>query len=234
MSVTTPDRSAEIQEVEQKIERETISVVTARKVNTPPLNFLGILKAYKIPIDTSSPDKLRDELYAGVFLKPNKLKFFVDKKLNKNCFTLFAKELSITWVDDTSFWEWTKEKDASGEEIEVAELLRVCWFEIHGEIWTLGLSPGTLYEIVFVVKIKDDGNIREFSLKLSITPPLSKSITRYESLKDKPLKNWIEIQVGEFMMSPQMVGHMRFSIEELGSSWKSGLFVKSVIIRSKN
>ena len=116
----------------------------------------------------------------------------------------------------------------------MAELLRVCWFEITGEIWTVGLSPGTLYEIVFVVKIKDDGNIREFSLKLNIAPPRSKSITRYESLKDKPLKNWIEIQVGEFMMSPQMVGHMSFSIEELSAPWKSGLFVKSVIIRPKN
>ncbi len=120
-----------------------------------------------------------------------------------------------------------------GEEVQVAELVEVCWLEIKGTIWTVDLSPGTLYEIVFVVKITNRG-ISRFSLKLTIALPDSTSVTRYEPLKEKPLHTWIEIQVGEFIMSPQNVGNMTFVLEEKGGDWKSGLLVKCAIIRPKN
>ena len=44
----------------------------------------------------------------------------------------------------------------SGEVIEVAELLGVCWLNIEGKIRTIDLSPGTEYEVVFVVKMNNE------------------------------------------------------------------------------
>lgn len=116
----------------------------------------------------------------------------------------------------------------------MVELLAICWLEIGGSIWTVNLSPRTLYEIVFVVKIKGDNNISNFSLQLGINPPHSKSITHDVSLREKPFDQWIEIQVGEFLMSPQMVGHAGFYLKETSPPWKHGLLVKCAVIRPKN
>uniref|UniRef100_A0A7N2LKW7 Uncharacterized protein n=1 Tax=Quercus lobata TaxID=97700 RepID=A0A7N2LKW7_QUELO len=123
----------------------------------------------------------------------------------------------------------------SGEDIEVAELKTVCYLGIRGRIWTVDLSPGTLYEVVFVIKIKEE-NTPNFLLKLSVVPPDVKFVQqRYEKIDEKPLEKWIEIVAGEFVMSPQNVGNVTFRLEgtEMGS-WKSGLLVKCAILRPKN
>ncbi|THG07331.1 hypothetical protein TEA_012769 [Camellia sinensis var. sinensis] len=175
------DGSSEIKQVEQSCSNKTDSSaketkkgkekeIAARKGGRtrPPLSFLSILKDANIEIDMSCPHKLCDLLYAGVYLKPNTLassslifphfiscKYFVDKKSNKNCFALFPREFYICWGENPKYWKWTKEKEPSGEDIEVAELLDVCWLEVRGKIDTIDLSPGALYEIVFVLKVKE-------------------------------------------------------------------------------
>ena len=101
-------------------------------------------------------------------------------------------------------------------------------------IWTVNLSPGTLYEIIFVVKVKEGSNISNFPLHLIIGPQHLERITRHHSLEEDALGNWIEIQVGEFKMSPEMVGNLNFSLEEGTPEWKHGLLVKCAIIRPKN
>lgn len=204
-------------------------------ITRPPLNFLAILNDFNLNniLDTS-PEKLAQQLYAGVFLKRNTLKYYVDVKSNKNCFVVFARELKITHGDDPRYWRWIKDKETSGEDIEVDELLRVWWLEISGNIQTIDLSPGTLYEIVFIVK-KIAGytdHVSNFSLKLTINFQHSKSLSRSESLKGKPLENWFEVQVGEFIMSPQYVGNMEFCLQNF-TDLKSGLVVKCAIIRPK-
>ncbi|CAL5334282.1 unnamed protein product [Camellia sinensis] len=131
--------TAEIQQVGKTSKTYSIKgkEIASRKGKTrPPLNFLSILNNAKKTIDTSCPDKLCENLYAGVFLKENELKYFIDKKMNKNCFMLFARKLNICWIDDSRYWKWTKE-ETSGEEIEMEELKKV----------------RTMYEIVFVVRM---------------------------------------------------------------------------------
>ncbi|XP_030943187.1 uncharacterized protein PHLOEM PROTEIN 2-LIKE A4-like [Quercus lobata] len=234
----------EIQRVEQNSEADSVKgkeVTTTKRRTKPPLNFIAFLNDAKknSDIDISileDPDKLRDLLYAGVFLEPKKLKYFVDEKFNKNCFVVFARKLDICWSDNSQYWNWTEEKDTSGEDIEVAELLRVCWLDIQGKIQTMNLSLRTVYEVVFVVKIKDkyQHNIWEDSETLTIILPHSKTLTRLENLSKKPSGNWIEIQVGEFEMSPENVGEMTFKLEQHSTNWKSGLLVKCAIIRPKN
>ena len=67
----------EIQKVEQNSEADSVKgkKLTTKRGTKPPLNFLAILNdANKLQmIDASSPDKLCDKLYAGVFLEENKL-----------------------------------------------------------------------------------------------------------------------------------------------------------------
>nr|POE96577.1 protein phloem protein 2-like a1 [Quercus suber] len=158
-------------------------VTTSKEETRPPLTFLSIFKDAKIPIDTSDPGKLCKILSEGVFLEnyagvplqkgkplePNSIKYFVDKE-NKNCFMLFARILSVIWGAHEEYWGWNMEKD-SGEDIEVAELKEVGLLEISGRIWTVDLSPGALYEVVFVIKIKEDNNTSYFLLKLTVVPP---------------------------------------------------------------
>ncbi|XP_030943743.1 uncharacterized protein PHLOEM PROTEIN 2-LIKE A4-like [Quercus lobata] len=228
----------EIQRVDQNSEADPVKgkEVTTKRGTTPPLNFLAILNDANKLIDASSPDELCDKLYAGVFLEPNALKYFVDEKFNKNCFIVFARKLLISWAENPDYWKWTKEKDVSGEDIEVAELSKVCWLNIEGTIQTIYLSPGTVYEVVFVVKMKDEGicNMRNFSVTLTIIFPRSKSLTRSANLKEKPLGNWIEILVGEFTMLPENVGDISFKLGEYSSDWKKGFVVKCATIRPKN
>lgn len=107
------------------------------------------------------------------------------------------------------------------------------WLEVKGTIWTVDLSPETLYEIVFVIKIIG-GNISQFSMKLTMTCPNKESEKHHESLKEKPSDEWIEIWVGDFRMSPEMVGHLKFSLDATDQIYKNGLVVKCAIIRPKN
>lgn len=129
-------------------------------------------------------------------------------------------KLDLTWL-------------CSGEDIEVAELVHISWLEIKGTIWTVDLSPETLYEIVFVVKIIG-GNISQFSVKLTMTYPNNESKKHHESLEEKPFDEWIEIWVGDFIMLPETVGHLNFSLDATDQMYKDGLVVKCAIIRPKN
>ena len=118
----------------------------------------------------------------------------------------------------------------------MAELIYVYWLDIQGKIQTMNLSLRTQYEVVLVVKINDKDHCNNW--KDSVTPtiilPHSKTLMRRENLSKKPSGNWIEIQVGEFEMSPENVGEMTFKLEEHSTNWKSGLVVKCAIIRPKN
>ncbi|KAI8016443.1 Protein PHLOEM PROTEIN 2-LIKE A1 [Camellia lanceoleosa] len=210
----------------------------ASRETRPPLNFLSILHNAKKTIDTSCPDKLCEQLYTGVFLKDKELKYFVDEKTNKNCFMLFARKLNICWIDHSEYWKWKWIKEeTSGEEIEVAELREVCWLDIRGKFdRTIDLSPGAMYEIVFVVRMIDDDvyytHISNCTVTLVMILPRSRT-QRNESLEGKPVEEWFEILVGEFIMSPENVGSVEFSMEEHGTNWKRGLIVKCAIIRPK-
>lgn len=120
----------------------------------------------------------------------------------------------------------------SGEEIEVAEVLEVCWLEVGGAIRTINLSSGTSYEIVFVLKIFETDI--KYILDLTIKPQHSKALKRSESLQERPLEKWFEVLVGEFMFSTQYVGDLEFSMGQHDWQWKNGLVVKCAIIRPKN
>ncbi|KAL0442338.1 UNVERIFIED_CONTAM: protein PHLOEM PROTEIN 2-LIKE A1 [Sesamum latifolium] len=197
-----------------------------------PHNCEDILKHADSPIDRSSTKKLLEQLYAG--LTSIVQKYWVEKGSNRNCFILFARDLSITWADDDRFWHWTLLKELSDECLAVAELLNVCWLEVHGRFEIANLSPGTMYEIVFVLKLKDTAYGLEVPVNLRLTLPDGSRQEHKENLKEKPRGQWIEIPAGEFNTSDKKIGEIEFSLYEYeGGKWKRGLLIKGASIRPK-
>ncbi|KAL7089674.1 hypothetical protein ACP275_13G198600 [Erythranthe tilingii] len=199
-----------------------------------PQNCEDILKHADSPVDRSSAKKLLEQLHAGVFLNQKRKKYWVDQESNHNCFILFARDLSITWGEDDRFWHWPLLKESSDESLAVAELLDVCWLEVHGKFEIANLSPGATYEISFVVKLKDPAYGWENPVNLRLTLPDGSKQEHKENLMEKPRGKWIEITAGELKSSAEKAGEMEFSLYEYeGGKWKKGLLIKGVAIRPK-
>ncbi|XP_076935384.1 putative F-box protein PP2-B12 [Bidens hawaiensis] len=76
--------------------------------------------------------------------------FSLDKQTGKKCYMLAARDLSIVWGDTPRYWRWISLPESRFN--EVAELISVCWFQVHGRISTSMLSPNTLYVAYIVFK----------------------------------------------------------------------------------
>lgn len=123
----------------------------------------------------------------------------------------------------------------SDKSVAVAELLNVCWLDIHGKFDTANLSPEIMYEVVFVLKLKDPAYGWEVPVNVRLTLPDGSKQQQKVKLMDKPRGQWIEIPAGELKTSAdQNVGEMEVSLYEYdGGKWKTGLMVKGVVIRPK-
>ncbi|XP_073056175.1 lectin-like [Primulina eburnea] len=201
-----------------------------------PHNWEGILKDGGSPTEKSSTNtqQLHDQLYAGIFLNQNRKKYWVDKETNNNCFMLFARDLSITWAEDNRFWNWPLVPESSNVTIAAAELLDVCWLEVHGRFQIASLSPGTTYEVIFIVKLNEPVYGWEVPVNLRLTLPDGSRQEHKENLMEKPRGRWIQIPAGEVRASAEKVGEMEFSLYEYeGGQWKRGLLIKGVSIQPK-
>ncbi|KAM1032516.1 hypothetical protein ACFX2I_036093 [Malus domestica] len=199
-----------------------------------PHNYEALVKDADTPINKSSIENLFQQLQAGVLLNQKKKKYWVDKKSN-NCFMVYARDFSITWAEDNRYWHWYSLQETSDVFIDAAELLNVCWLEVHGKFETANLSPGTLYEVVFVVKLNAADYGWEDPINFRLTLPDGTRQCRKVNLMQTPRGQWVEIPVGEFRASPEKSGDMEFSMYEYdGGKWKKGLVIKGVVIRPKN
>ncbi|KZV42513.1 hypothetical protein F511_38538 [Dorcoceras hygrometricum] len=209
-----------------------------------PHNWEGIVKDADSPIEISSTNmqQLHDQLYAGIFLNQNRKanykqewqKYWVEKETNNNCFMLFARDLSITWAEDGRFWNWPLVQESSDVTIAAAELLNVCWLEVHGRFQIARLSPGTTYNVTFIVKLNEPIYGWEVPVNIRLTLPDGSRQEHKENLMEKPRGRWIQIPVGEVKASAEKVGEMEFSLYEYeGGQWKRGLLIKGVSIQPK-
>lgn len=122
----------------------------------------------------------------------------------------------------------------SDKNLAVAELLDVCWLEVHGRFEIANLSPGRLYEVVFVVMLKDPAYGWEDPVNVRLTLPDGSRQERKENLMEKPRGRWIDIPAGEIKSSTEKTGEMEFSLYEYeGGKWKRGLLIKGVKIQPK-
>ncbi|KAJ0966316.1 hypothetical protein J5N97_027454 [Dioscorea zingiberensis] len=182
----------------------------------------------------ADPGSLQDHINSGIFLNNTTKKYWVDQETGCNCFMLFPKDLSITWGEDTRYWQWFRCEDTRETSIEEAHLVNVCWLEIHGKFNTSLLTPKTKYEVVFIVKMKElsYGWYIPVNLRLSFEDGVVQQ--HKENLQELPREEWRELKVGEIMNNGEKSKEVEFSLFEYeGGQWKRGLVIKGVIIRPK-
>ncbi|KAK3037083.1 hypothetical protein RJ639_029925 [Escallonia herrerae] len=113
-------------------------------------------------------------------------------------------------------------------------MLKVCWPEVHGRFETTNLSPGIVYEVLFVVMLKEPAYGWEVPVNLRLILPDGSTREHKENLMEKETGQWIEILAGKVTAIPDNVGDIQFSLYEYeGGIWKRGLLVKGVTIRPK-
>ncbi|XP_039155745.1 uncharacterized protein PHLOEM PROTEIN 2-LIKE A4-like [Eucalyptus grandis] len=221
--------------------KEGSAPVRLAEARRPPLLAVTLVRRVTNADSSIGVEELCNRVYGGVIIKDKKQdykqKFWVDEDLQKNCFLLLAKKLSICWIENKQYWGWINEAEEcyNGEEdIPVAKLLSVCWLQISGTFRTVKLSPKTTYEVAFVVKRSVDSSGWNVPVNLNLTLPDKTTQGRIENLLVKPKGEWIDIPVGTFMTSPENVGEIRFSFSETDDHWKSGLLVKGVVLRPQD
>lgn len=199
-----------------------------------PHNYEAIVRESDFPIDESSPEKLYQQLQAGVFLNGRKKKYWVEKKGNINCFMVFANGLSLAWAEDQRHWFLHDVGTREGK-ISVAELRNVSWLEVHGRFHTENLSPGVTYKVTYLIKLEETAYGWHVPVNFRLTLPNGSKQEHKENLKDKPLiGEWIRVPVGEFKASQENYGEIEFSLyEHEGGNWKKGLVIKGVSIVPK-
>ncbi|KAJ8446587.1 hypothetical protein Cgig2_019740 [Carnegiea gigantea] len=188
-----------------------------------PHNFEAIINDSDSPINRSSPEKLLEQLQAGIFLNGRKMKYWVNED-NINCFLVFAKGLLITWGEDL------REEG----QITVAVLKNVCWLEMHGRFHTTNLTPGVKYEVAYLIKLEDSSTGWQVPVNFRLTLPNGSKQERKENLNRRPREEWIRIPIGEFETSMENQGEIEFSLHECeGGKWRKGLVIKGVAIEPK-
>ncbi|KAI6695488.1 hypothetical protein NL676_023198 [Syzygium grande] len=76
--------------------------------------------------------------------------FALEKWSGKKCYMIGSRDLSIVWGDAPRSWRWSSLPVSRFP--EVAELLRVCWLEVHAKMETRLLSADTYYAAYFIFK----------------------------------------------------------------------------------
>ncbi|KAK3410716.1 hypothetical protein EUGRSUZ_J02725, partial [Eucalyptus grandis] len=120
-------------------------------------------------------------------------------KLHKNCFLLFPEACDIAGGDEKSCWDWTnvKEKCFNGDVwIDVPESKELSWLLIQGRFKTRTLSPYTMYEVAFVVKLNRTDSEWPSELKLELHLPDGTKQTDTGKLRLEPQKEWINLRAG--------------------------------------
>ncbi|XP_042500832.1 lectin-like isoform X1 [Macadamia integrifolia] len=201
-----------------------------------PHNCRAIIERSESPYQEVQTEKqLYDRLCSGVLLDQKRKKYWIDPKTSYNCFMLFPRDLSITWVEDTRCWEWPLFQESSNLLLKIAELKRVLRLEVRGKVETSNLSPGVMYEIAFLVMFKARAHGWDVPVTFELILPDGKKQEHKQSLLSYPEGEWVELLVGEFRTCQDMDGDLEFSLLEIEeSNVKSGLVIKGVIIRPKN
>lgn len=147
---------------------------------------------------------------------------------------LNARDLSIVWGSDHRYWKWTHnmKEDICYDNVEVAELLNVCSLQIDGKYEAQKLKEGLMYEVQFVVMLKDNLNISS-PVNLTLALPDGTKQESKQYLMEEPRNRMIGITAGQFQ-APNMCGDINFSLMETsGSIGKKGLVVIGALIVPK-
>lgn len=195
-----------------------------------PSNYEDIISKSVDPLVFTTKKDLYFRLcQSPILLDGGTKSFALDKKSGKICYMLGARELSIAWGDNPSYWNWISLPESRFS--EVAQLQSVCWLEIKGRMKTKLMSPNTTYAVYFVFKVDESFHgFENLQIKVSVkvvetedllehggendrtiylfTPPTREGSRAWwetdipEDGVDLPRKRvdgWNEIQIGEFL-----------------------------------
>ncbi|GER55422.1 F-box family protein [Striga asiatica] len=221
-----------------------------------PLDYREILSRSVIPVQFSSKkDLFRQLSSAPVLLDGGKKTFVIDKSTNKKCYMLSARELSIAWSSNYMCWSWKPLLNSRFS--EAAELIMVCWLEIHGRINTTMLSPKTTYGVYIVIQLMNrafglDKLPAEVSLQLDNYKTKNTIYLKREEHKEdvqgvepRVVKEndvvrergdtWLEVELGEFYYADDRNKEVRVWLRETkGVHLKGGLVVEGIEVRPKH
>ncbi|ONK69672.1 uncharacterized protein A4U43_C05F25510 [Asparagus officinalis] len=142
---------------------------------------------------------------------------------------MYARSLSVTWGNDPRYWRWLSlENDI---DVEVAQLLDVCWLEVRGNTPMKNLEAGQKYEVMFVLMFLDPSGLEPKATFQLVAN--GETWERKLSLQNLQPKQWVKVKIGEFV-AKEDGGDVIFSLtnyEEL--NWKRGLIVEGVLIEQR-
>ncbi|KAK0602347.1 hypothetical protein LWI29_032527 [Acer saccharum] len=167
------------------------------------------------------------------FLEHKSKKKWIDNKSGCHCFMLYSRSLYIT-CGHSQYWTWNCFKETSDDNIEVAKLSHVCWLDVRGKFRISDLSPGIVYEVVYVVKLTKGASGWEFPITLRLSLPSGEVQDRQVSLLEKPRGKWIELNVGNFLTRTGETREVCFDIYQHGGHWKTGLIIRGAILRPQH
>ncbi|XP_075644128.1 protein PHLOEM PROTEIN 2-LIKE A1-like [Castanea sativa] len=180
----------------------------------------------------ASTDLINKNTVSEEFLEFKRKKKWGDKLTGYRCFMLYPRSLYITWGNREN-WTWDCFEETGDENIEVAKLSHVCWLDVRGKLTMSDLSPEVEYEIVYVVKLTKGASGWELPIRLKLSLPDGRVQERQVCLLEKPRKQWMELDVGNFQSKDGESGEVCFDLFEHGGHWKTGLIIKGAILRPK-
>ncbi|XP_010936856.2 lectin-like [Elaeis guineensis] len=170
---------------------------------------------------------LHDILRNGSFINNKTMRCVKMKASNFSSFMIYPRELKITWGDDPRYWRWPwLEEDLK---VEVAELLEVCWLEVHGSFQMNHLDRGHKYDVMFVIMMKDAAGFQDdATLKLEL--PDGEVQQRKVNLNKLAPKKWVMVKVGDFVAKG--LGEIKYSLLDYDDpNWKTGLLIGGALIK---
>lgn len=115
-----------------------------------------------------------------------------------------------------------------------AKLLEVWWLDIRGRFDVTKLSPSTVYQVVFDIKLEKFTFKFDTPVNLILAPPNGFTQERKENLEHMPRGEWLEILAGEFTTGLDPNGHLEFGLFHHDNKIvKRGVLIKGVTIRPK-
>ncbi|KAL8114433.1 putative F-box protein PP2-B12 [Apium graveolens] len=186
-----------------------------------------------------------------ILLDDGNVSFSLDKGSGKKCLMVAARQLSISWGDNPSYWTWASNYNSRFS--EVAVLQYVWWLDIRGKMKTGMLSPHTTYETCLVYKLYENAYGLE-SAKASIRfvkdredVPSDEALTIYPDTRTSAYNSeqrngavshwrkdgWMEIKTGEFETGARDDDEVETRFMSIEGQIKGGLIVQGIEFRPK-
>ncbi|XP_011023725.1 PREDICTED: F-box protein PP2-B15-like [Populus euphratica] len=118
-----------------------------------PTDYQDIVSRSMVPFKFSSKKELFLLLCSSLLIDGGRKSFKLERSSGRKSFMLSARDLHITWSDESLYWHWASLPESRFS--EVAVLRTMCWLEIVGMIKTQMLTPNTKYGAYLVLKITD-------------------------------------------------------------------------------